>query len=204
MIHPTSIDWRVYAIIDATGPDPRALTVAVVQAGAGVVQLRDKRGDVRETVALGRALREICAAARVPLVINDRVDLALAIGAHGVHVGPTDLPVDDVRRIAPQLFVGASVGTPDAARAAVAAGAHYLGSGAVFDARASKPDAHHHRGLDALGEVVAAVEVPVVGIGGITAENAHQVRATGAAGVAVIRALADATDLDITVRRLAG
>lgn len=186
MIDPNTVDWRVYAIIDAGGADPLGLAQKLFAEGIGIVQLRDKRGDAREFVALGRAIRAL---GDVPFIINDRVDIALAVGADGVHVGPTDLTVDDVRAIAPRLLIGASVGTPDEARAAVAAGAHYLGSGAVFDASASKPDAHHNRGLDALRAVVESVAVPVVGIGGITAQNAAQVRATGAAGVAVIRSL---------------
>lgn len=196
------IDWRVYAIIDAAGADPVGLCAAALAGGAGVVQLRDKRGDTRAMLALGRELLSQCRAAGAVFIVNDRVDVALALDADGVHVGPHDLPVADVRRIAPGLIVGASAGTPDEARSAVAAGASYLGSGAVFDARGSKPDAHHNRGLDALAAVVAAVDVPVVGIGGITVENSALVAQTGAAGVAVIRALSDAGDPGAAVRAL--
>lgn len=187
MIDPSRIDWRVYAIVDAAGPDPVGLARAVLVGGAGVLQVRDKRGDTRATVALCHKIRAIWTG---PFIVNDRVDIALAVGADGVHLGPHDLSVADARRIAPALLIGASAGTPEDARAAVAAGAHYLGSGAVFDARGSKPDAHQERGLEALQRVVEAVAVPVIGIGGISVANAHLVRQTGAAGVAVIRALA--------------
>lgn len=202
MIDPKTIDWRVYAIINADGDDPVALAGRCVAAGVGVVQLRDKRADGRAMAELGRELIAVCGS--IPLIVNDRVDVALAIGAAGVHLGPHDLSVEDARSIAPTLLIGASVGTPDEARAAVAAGANYLGHGAVFDASASKPDAHHNRGLDALRTVVNSVDVPVVGIGGISSSNAHLVRKTGAAGVAVIRALAEAANINVVVDELRG
>lgn len=186
-----AVDWRLYVIINATHPDPVALARAAIAGGAGVIQLRDKRGETAAMVELARDLVAVCREAAIPFIVNDRVDVALAVGADGVHVGPHDMSVADARRIAPGLWVGASAGTPDDARRAVAAGAHYLGSGAVYDARGSKPNAVHERGLAALAAVVAAVDVPVVGIGGITLDNAGRVAETGAAGIAVIRAVAE-------------
>lgn len=196
------IDWRVYAIVDGAATGVVATTGRILDAGVGIVQLRDKRDDARATLRLAEQLRAQCHARSAIFIVNDRVDLALAAGADGVHLGPRDLPVDVARALAPNLLIGASVGTPEDALAAQRAGADYLGSGAVFDASASKPDAHHNRGLDALRAVVDAVTIPVVGIGGIDIDNAALVRKTGARGVAVIRALADAEDLEDAVRRL--
>ena len=194
------IDWRLYVIVNATHRDPVGLAEAAIRGGAGVIQLRDKRGDTRAMMALAKQLLAVCG--DTPLIINDRVDVALAVGAAGVHVGPNDMPVADVRRLAPDLLIGASTGTPMDAQWLVEAGADYLGSGAVFDASASKPDAVHNRGIDALAAVVAAVDVPVVGIGGIDESNVHLVRSTGAAGIAIIRAVADADDPEAAAQRL--
>lgn len=196
-----AIDWRVYAIVEGK-EGALDLATRIVAAGVGVLQLRDKRDDARDTLQLATQIREACHRHGALFILNDRVDLALAARADGVHLGPRDLPVAAARAIAPHLLIGASAGTPEDAREAEAAGAHYLGSGAVFDASASKPDAQHNRGLDALAAVVEAVAIPVVGIGGISEENAHLVRATGARGLAVIRALATSRDLDATVAAL--
>lgn len=201
-----NIDWRLYVIIDPDGlPDgalPWEVARDAIVGGAGVVQLRDKRTETRAVLRLAERICAVCREHGVPFIVNDRTDIALAVEADGVHLGPDDLPVDAARRIAPDLLIGASVGTPQAARAAVDAGADYLGSGAVFDASASKPNAHHNRGADALRQVVDAVDVPVVGIGGITPNNAHLAAQTGAAGIAVIRAISQAGDPEDAAARL--
>jgi len=121
--------------------------------------------------------------------VNDRLDIALAASADGVHLGPEDLPVRAARRVAgPGLLIGASTGTPDEALVAWEEGADYLGCGSVFRTR-SKADAGEPIGLQGLEAVVVAVPLPVIAIGGITPENAPSVWRSGAAGVAVISAL---------------
>lgn len=192
------VDWRVYLVADPGAlPPGRAYLDAVERAldgGAGVVQLRDKTATARELVERARALRALCERAGALFVVNDRVDVALAAGAHGVHVGPHDVPVEDARRVAPGLIVGASAGEVEAARALERAGAHYLGVGALFEARQTKPDASAPRGAARLGQVRQAVSLPLVGIGGITREVAGEVFAAGADGVAVVRAVMGASD----------
>jgi thiamine-phosphate pyrophosphorylase len=190
-----------YAILDLPGEAPEDPTVLVVRAEARLaarpacLQLRAKRMcavDLRRIAAL---LLPACHAAGVPLCVNDRLDVALAAGADGVHLGQNDLPLADALRIRPnrQFFVGIS--THDLAQAQVAArqGADYIGFGPIF-ATQTKADADPAVGLDRLREVCAAVALPVVAIGGITLPTIDAVAATGAAAAAVIAAIDQAAD----------
>ncbi len=199
------IDWSVYLVTDRrTRPGRTILDVvrAAVQGGAGAVQLREKDGPARETVELGRAVLEITRPAGIPLIVNDRVDLALVLDAEGVHVGQNDLPAPEVRRlIGPDRWLGVSVTTIEQTRKALADGADYLGAGDVFGT-ASKSDAGEPIGLDGLREIVALAHVPVVAIGGVTLGNTPSVIRTGAAGVAVISAVFGADDPEQATRSL--
>jgi thiamine-phosphate pyrophosphorylase len=185
-------------VTDAACGEGREL-VEVVRAalagGAPAVQLRAKRESTREMVELALRLGEETRRAGALLFVNDRLDVALAAGADGVHLGDDDLPLPAARRIAPAGFlIGRSVATPDEATQAVRDGADYLGVGPVF-ATLSKADAGDAIGAGGVRAVCAAARgVPVVGIGGIDAANAREVAAAGAAGVAVIRAVMLAAD----------
>lgn len=195
----SEVDWRVYAILDPDFVQGNALerARALMAAGVGVLQLRDKRGDARKTYELGRALVEAARSRETLIIINDRLDVALAAGADGVHLGPNDVPVAAARRVVGErLILGASAGTPERAAALVAEGADYLGVGAIFEARAVKSDASSPQGPELLRAVRRQVgsALPVVGIGGIDVQNAGQVAQAGASGVAVIRALCQADD----------
>jgi thiamine-phosphate pyrophosphorylase len=197
-------DLRVYVITHAgfRGRSHEDVARAAVAGGATALQLRDKESAGRALVATARRLVALANPAGVPVVVNDRVDVALAAGADGVHVGEDDLPVADARRlVGPERIVGASAGTVEEARRAEQEGADYLGVGPVFPT-ATKADAGEAIGLDGLRKIVAAVRVPVVGIGGITVENAAQVVLAGAAGVAVVSAVAGADDMVEATRRL--
>ncbi|GBD29334.1 Thiamine-phosphate synthase [bacterium HR32] len=197
-------DLRVYVITHAgfRGRSHEDVAQAAVAGGATALQLRDKESAGRALVATARRLVALANPAGVPVVVNDRVDVALAAGADGVHVGEDDLPVADARRLlGPERIVGASAGTVEEARRAEQEGADYLGVGPVFPT-ATKADAGEAIGLDGLRKIVAAVRVPVVGIGGITVENAAQVVLAGAAGVAVVSAVAGADDMVEATRRL--
>lgn len=175
---------------------------AALEGGAPAVQLRDKEASARELVALGHRLREVTRAAGALFFVNDRLDVALTVGADGVHLGPDDIPVSAARAAVPERFlIGYSTDDPIEAEAAVAAGADYLGCGTVYPT-SSKADAGRSIGLDGLRRVVEAVAVPVVGIGGIGAAHAADVAATGAAGTAVIGAVMQADDPAAQVRRL--
>jgi thiamine-phosphate pyrophosphorylase len=185
---------------------PRSLLevlTAALAAGAPAVQVRAKDASARELLELGRAVLPVARAHDALLFVNDRLDVALALGADGVHLGPDDVPVTAARRTAPEPFlVGASTDDPEVARQLVADGASYIGCGTVY-ATTTKPDAGDVIGLAGLDRVAGAVDVPVIGIGGITVERAAEVAAhTRAAGVAVVGAVMRATDVAAAVRGL--
>jgi thiamine-phosphate pyrophosphorylase len=175
---------------------------AALRGGTPSVQLRSKAASGREMVALARALLAETRAAGALLWVNDRLDVALAAGADGAHLGQDDVPLVEARRLAPAGFLlGTSVATVAEAQAAEREGADYLGAGAVYET-GSKADAGAPVGTARIGEIAAAVRIPVVGIGGIGLENSAEVAAAGAAGVAVIRAVMHAADPEAATRRL--
>ena len=200
MLDPESL--TLVAITDGAerGTDEivqRAL--ACVRGGATMVQLRLKDADVRTQVEVARALVAALPEG-IPLIVNDRADLAIASGAAGVHVGPEDLPVAAVRRIlGPDRIIGRSVGTD--AEALEASGADYVGIGPVY-ATASKDDAGNAIGVGELERLAMLCARPAVGVGGIDASNAAAVITGGARGVAVIRALFSASDPEAAARSL--
>ena len=162
---------------------------AALRAGAPAVQFREKQLPPRDLIYVARQIREATLAAGALFFVNDRLDVALAVGSDGVHLGPDDLPVAAARRIAPGGFlIGASARTPSAARAAVADGADYIGCGPVF-ATTTKPEAGNAIGPARLAAVAAAVSVPVVAVGGVTASGVSAALAAGAKGCAVIGAV---------------
>jgi thiamine-phosphate pyrophosphorylase len=175
---------------------------AALRGGAPAIQLRMKDAAAREMTEIARALLAETRAAGALLFINDRVDVALAAGADGAHVGQDDLPVAAARRIAPPGFLlGVSAETAELARAAEAHGADYVGAGPVYHT-GSKADAGDAVGTERIAQVAVVVRIPVVGIGGITIENAPPVIHAGAAGVAVISAVMRAADPEAAVRAL--
>ncbi len=166
-----------------------------------------KNAPAADLYRLGQTLRTQSRAAGALLFVNDRVDVALAIHADGVHLGPSDLPVAAARRAAraagrPGFLIGASTDDPRTARRLVAEGADYLGCGAVFGTRSKLELRDERIGTERLRDVVQAVPCPVVGIGGITPDNVLQVAATGAAGAAAIGAIMGAEDVQERVRQM--
>jgi thiamine-phosphate pyrophosphorylase len=191
------LDLRLYAIVDPEntgGHDLVELTRAVAAGGATLVQLRDKVNDTGRMVEEARALKAALAPFGVPLIINDRVDVALAASADGVHVGQDDMAVEDARRLlGPEPFIGLSIRTPAQAAAAPLALIDYVGIGGVYSTL-SKARAKSAIGVDGLREVIKVLRArignfPACGIAGITAANAEPVIAAGADGVSVISAL---------------
>lgn len=199
-------DWSVYVITDRPAAGDRSLTEVVraaVAGGATAVQLREKRATAREIIELGRLLHRISREADVPLIVNDRVDVALALNAEGVHVGQEDMPAPLARTlIGPDRILGVSAGSVEEARRAEEDGADYLGVGDVYGTP-SKPDAGVPIGIEGIRQIAQAVTIPVVGIGGITVENVAPVIRAGAVGVAVISAVLGAPDPEDAARRLA-
>jgi thiamine-phosphate pyrophosphorylase len=187
-----------YAIADlgpeATPAAAAALAGELLAGGARVLQVRLKRAGAGRLLACVRAAQPRCAAAGVPLIVNDRLDVALAAGADGVQLGQDDLPLAAARRLAPGLLIGISTHSPAQARAAVAGGADYIGYGPVY-ATTTKERPDPVVGLAGLAEVCAAVPVPVVAIGGLTCARVPGVLAAGAAAVAVIGAVLGSGDV---------
>lgn len=199
------LDLRLIVITDARLAQPRTITAVVreaLEAGAPAIQLRDKDASARQlyeqSLELGALTRKFGAL----LFINDRLDVALAARADGVHLGPSDMPLAAARRLAPPPFlIGWSADDPAHARAAAGNGADYIGCGAVFGT-ISKDVGDERIGTDGLRAVINAVDIPVIGIGGVDTENIAVLAATGAAGCGVIRAIMSTADVAATVSSL--
>ncbi|AUG48342.1 thiamine-phosphate diphosphorylase [Haloarcula taiwanensis] len=194
------VDWDVYLVTQASlsaGRTTDEIVADAIDGGVGVVQLREKDRTARERYELGRELRDLTREADVAFVVNDRVDIAQALDADGVHLGDDDLPVPVARDLLGEdALIGRSVSTVEDAREAAAAGADYLGVGAVF-ATGSKDDIDDDEyaiGTERVAAIAEAVDIPFVAIGGITADNAVEVVRAGADGVAVITAITQADD----------
>ena len=199
----------VYVILDPDHCGGRSLSDLArqaVQGGATLLQLRAERRSTFEQVLLARALRTVTRELHVPLIINDRVDVALAVQADGVHVGHPDvedMPPELARQLlGPRAILGVSVATPSEAAATAGRGASYLSIGPIFGT-ASKGDAGPPVGPERLAAVRAAVTLPLCAIGGVTAANAGRAIAAGADGVAVISAVTMAGDVVAATRELA-
>jgi thiamine-phosphate pyrophosphorylase len=204
------LDLRLYAIVDPEntgGHDLIDLARAVAAGGATLVQLRDKVSDTARMIGSARALKVALTPFGVPLIVNDRVDVALGAQADGVHVGQEDMAVEEARRrLGPGPFIGLSVRTVEQAAAAPLALLDYVGIGGVY-ATTSKVSGRSPIGLDGLRRVVQAFRhrignFPACGIAGITPENAEAVIAAGADGVCVISALSHRRDPQAAAREL--
>jgi thiamine-phosphate pyrophosphorylase len=199
-------DLRLIVITDREQAAPRDLldvVRAALAAGAPAIQLRDKRADARQLFEQALRLRELTAEHGALLFVNDRLDVALAAGADGAHLGPDDVPLAAARRIAPPSFrIGVSTDDPETARRAQAERAAYIGCGAVFGTTSKAEVAGERIGVEGLRAVVEAVRIPVVGIGGVGVENVAEVARAGAAGAAVIGAVMKAQDPGAATRRL--
>ena len=166
-----------------------------IAGGADAIQLRDKFRSSGELVRVGRTLREITRRSSTLFIVNDRLDVALACGADGVHLGQGDLRTDVARQIAPPGFIiGVSVSAPEEVLQAEREGADYVALSPIFST-GSKADAGPGHGLEMLREIRKNVTIPVIAIGGITRENIRDVFAAGADGVAIISAVVGASDI---------
>jgi thiamine-phosphate pyrophosphorylase len=179
-----------YAILDRAS---RPLAELLLAAGPCALQLRLKEGhSTRQILELGRWLAERTRLAGIPLIINDRVDVAVELGAAGVHLGQSDVPLAAAKAIGPGLWCGVSTHSLEQVKQACQAGADYIGFGPIFPTR-TKVNPDPVVGISGLEQAVRVSSVPVVAIGGITVENAGQVATAGAAAACVISAVNDAS-----------
>ncbi len=199
------LDLRLYVITDSRLLGPRSLVEAVEEAirgGATVIQYREKNAPTRKMVEEARLLRTLCKGKGVTFIVNDRIDVALAVDADGVHVGDDDMPVWLARKIlGPLKIIGASADSVEKALLYAAEGADYLGVGSIYPT-STKPDAGPPIGIEGLRRIVSVVNIPVVAIGGINADNAKEVLGAGASGIAVISAVMGAPDIFEATMRL--
>ena len=199
-----SCDYRLYLVTDrelmSTGTLEEAVELAI-KGGCGVVQLREKSASSREFYDIAMSVKSVTDRYHVPLIINDRVDIALAVDAAGVHVGQSDLPATVVRDIiGPNKILGVSASTLAEAKQAQADGADYLGVGAMF-ATATKTDAEIVTMSD-LRAIREAVELTIVAIGGVNQKTIPSFANSGIDGIAVVSALISAPDITAAARQL--
>lgn len=201
----TQPDYSIYLVTDDGCLQGRALIDCVREAlegGVTLVQYRAKTASSAEMYTEALQLKALCDNFKVPLIINDRLDIAMAVGAAGVHLGQDDLPCSAARKLLGEDYIiGVSAHNPAEAKAALQSGADYLGCGAVFGT-ATKADVKK-LGTDGLAAICKAKGLPVVGIGGVTADNYREVRAAGADGAAIVSGILAQPDISATVRAIA-
>lgn len=191
------MNYNIYLVTDSNCIGERSLLECVEEAlkgGVTLVQYRSKETDGGIMYKEALALRELCDKYQVPLIVNDRVDVALAVGAAGVHLGQDDLPCAVARKLVPENFIiGVSAHNIGEALAAQKDGANYLGCGAVFGSQTKNNVSS--LGLEKLKSIREAVDIPIVGIGGVTADNYAKVLETGANGAAIVSGILGAQDV---------
>ena len=198
------IDYSVYLVTDRRNKtDEEFLNIIeeAIKDGTTVVQLREKTASTKEFYELALKVKEITSRYDVPLLINDRVDIALAVDSEGVHIGQDDMPADIAREIIGEdKILGVSASTVEEAKKAEKDSADYIGSGAVFPT-ATKDDADSVS-KEELKEIVDSIDIPVVAIGGITVENANTLKGSGIAGFSVVSAIMSAEDPKVASKKL--
>ena len=200
-----TIDWTLCLIVDdqaAGEKDLLSIIREAAEAGATLIQLRAKILKTREFVEIASKAMKLLKPIDVPLIINNRVDIALSCGADGVHLGQDDLPLPAARKLlGKDRLIGISVNTVSEAMEAESEGADYLGVGPVFFTE-SKPDFRPILGPEGLKTIFQNVRIPILAVGGINAENAKNIMDSGADGIAVISAVLAASDIQKAVQRL--
>lgn len=195
-MNKSNIDYSVYLVTDHRGKTDEEILNIIEQAIKGetsVVQIREKTASTKDFYNLALKAKEITEKYNVPLIVNDRIDIALAVKSDGVHIGQDDMPAKIAREIiGEEMILGVSASTVEEAIKAESDGADYIGSGAVFPT-ATKDDADSVS-KEELKEIVNSTSIPVVAIGGITIENAESLKDTGIDGFSVVSAIMNADD----------
>ena len=200
-----NIDYSLYLVTDrglARGRSTLEIVTAAVNGGATVVQLREKECSTLEFIEQALSIKAFLITRKIPLIINDRVDVAQAVEADGVHLGQTDMPLETAKGIVGDtMIIGISAECLADAIAAEKGGADYLGVSPIY-VTPTKTDTAPALGLEGLREIRRAVRLPLVGIGGLNSENAAEVIHNGADGVAVVSAIVAADDPETAAREL--
>lgn len=196
--------YRLYLVTDDQ-QDLATLTEVVSKAVAGgvtMVQVREKHGDVRVFIERALAVKKVLQGTGIPLIINDRVDVALAVDADGVHLGQSDMPAKIARQlIGPDKILGLSIETQEQLAAADALPIDYIGLSAIF-ATPTKTNTKHHWGIDGLKSALKVTSLPIVAIGGIHEGNIPELCSTGVHGLALVSAICSADDPKASAARL--
>jgi len=200
-----SIDYSLYLVTDrglSRGRTTLEIVRAAIAGGATCIQLREKDCNTSAFIREAMTIRDLLSGNQVPLIINDRLDVALAVGADGVHLGQTDMPLEMARDIAgADMLIGISAECLEDAVAAAEGGADYIGVSPIYETP-TKTDTAPALGLSGLQTIRRAVDVPLVAIGGLNLENAAAVIAHGADGIAVVSAIVSADDPQTAARQL--
>ena len=197
------IDWSLYLCTDRNLTRNRSLEESVelaIRGGVTVVQVREKDSTDREFLEIASRIRSITSRYKIPLIINDRIDIAMAAAADGVHVGQTDLPCAILKKISRDLIVGVSVSTIEEAIRAESDGADYLGVGAIFST--NKPLPGPAVIISRLKKIRESVKIPVIAIGGINSQNLPIVKSANIDGIAVVSAIISSDDPERSARNL--
>ncbi len=178
------------------------LAMLAIKGGADTIQYRQKKGSTREMIRIATQMKQVCSEYGVPLIVNDRVDVAMAAKADGVHLGQDDYPIPQARELLGQeMIIGGSASNMEEVEKCFIDGADYVGFGPVYSTT-SKEDAGSVKGLAGLAEVVKAIDVPIIAIGGIGLENVSEVLQTGVHGIAVISSVCCQEDPEQATRSL--
>jgi thiamine-phosphate pyrophosphorylase len=200
-----NVDYSLYLVTDrglARGRSNLEIVTAAVDGGVTIVQLREKDCPTLELIEQAQSIKAYLKARNVPLIINDRVDIAQAVKADGVHLGQTDMPLEAAKRIlGAEMIIGISAESIEDALAAEKGGADYLGVSPIY-ATPTKTDTAPALGLKGLRDIRKAVKLPLVGIGGLNRDNAADVIRNGSDGVAVVSAIVAADDPEAAAREL--
>lgn len=199
-------NWHLYVITDeklSGGKSHVEIARQAIEGGADVIQLRDKSSPGKYIYDAAREIRILTSQAGIPFIVNDRLDIAMAVDADGVHLGQDDIPASAARRIIPPgKIIGVSAASEDEIDRALKDGADYIGIGAVYEARGTKPDADAPLGPEWLAGMRKLCKIPMIAIGGIKHDNVAEVIKSGADGAAVISAIVGASDITAATREM--
>ncbi|WP_039656287.1 thiamine phosphate synthase [Clostridium tyrobutyricum] len=200
-----AVDYSLYLVTDRRFIGEKPLKKAVEEAiigGVTLVQIREKSASTREFYNVALEVKQVTSHYNVPIIINDRIDIAQAIDADGVHLGQSDMPLSIARKIlGDKKIIGISTGTIEEALEAESGGADYIGIGTIFNT-GTKKDTDNPLGVDGLKKVYDSVNIPAVAIGGINNENFKDILSTGVDGIAVVTAILRSNDITSAAKQL--